>query len=181
MDESQIIDALKSRSLERQVTALDEVARVINSLLSESVRVLAESETPFPIAARLFKFGPPVIPVLEDLLKEQLSENARDHTAALLLELGSRSGVPHLLSLLEQQAQASTMAALALGKARIQEATPRIRLLLEEWNCESDPYTAGTYIRALKSLNALPDSLKESLRERWPAAMKPGLEKLLEQ
>jgi len=141
--------------------------------------LLAESETLYPIAAKIFKFGPLVNPMLEDLLTQPLSGQARDHTATLLLELGSKAGVPHLLSVLENHGQNSPMAALVLGKARIREAAPLVRDLLEGWDCGSDPYTANTFILALKKLNGLDDALKQTLRQKWPIVMKAGLEKLL--
>jgi len=180
MDEAQIIDALRSGDLERQAPALDEALRVVKALISESVRTLADAKAAFPIAAKIFKFGPLVIPMLEDLLKQPMSEDARDHTAALLVELGSTTGVPHLLSLLERRNRDFVMAALVLGKARVQEAAPLIRGVLEQWDCASDPYSATTLVDALKKVDSIPDSLKDSLRQRWPRQMYAGLEELLQ-
>jgi hypothetical protein len=69
MDETQIIDGLRSGNIERQAAALDEAVRVVRTLVSESGRLLAKSEAASPIAAKIFKFGPLVNPILEDLLK----------------------------------------------------------------------------------------------------------------
>jgi hypothetical protein len=180
MDEAQIIEALRSGDLDRRVIALDEAARMTGALMAESIRAFVESEARFPIAARLFKFGPAIIPMLEDLLNQPIVDDARNHTAALLLELGSKAGVPHLLSILENNRHSSPMAALVLGKAGIREAAPFICRVLEKWDCAADPYTAATFVDALKKVDAIPDLLKESLRRKWPATMAPALEKLLE-
>jgi HEAT repeat protein len=160
MDEAQIIDALRSKDI-RLAIGLDEAARITKALTAESIRAFIESETRFPIAARLFKFGPSIIPMLKDLLNQPIDDDdARNHTAALLLELGSKTGVPHLLSILEDNRQSSPMAALVLGKAGIREAGPFIRGVLEKWDCVADPYPAATFVDALKKIDALPDSLK---------------------
>ena len=179
-DEAQIIGALRSGDIEQQALALDEALRVVNALISESVRTLADAETPFPIAAKIFKFGPLVIPMLEDLLRQSMSEDARNHTAALLVELGSTRGVPHLLSLLEHHDRNSVMAALVLGKAHVQEAAPFIRGVLDQGGCAADPYSAATLVEAFKRVDAIPDSLKDSLRQRWPREMRASLEELLQ-
>jgi hypothetical protein len=159
---------------------LDEVLRIVNALIAESVRTLSDTGAPFPIAAKLFKFGQPVVPLLEDLFQQPMSEDARNHTAALLVELGSRKGVPHLLSLLEHHNRDSVMAALVLAKARVQEAAPLIREVLERWDCTDDPYSAATLVDSLKRVGTIPDSLKDSLRRQWPRQMYAGLEKLLQ-
>ena len=52
MDDTQIIDALRSGDLERQAPALDEAPRVARALVPESVRALAGTELR-GIAARL--------------------------------------------------------------------------------------------------------------------------------
>jgi len=181
MDEAQIIEALRSGDLDRQAVALDEAARITEALTAESIRAFVDSEARFPIAARLFKFGPSIIPTLENLLNQPIVEDARDHAATLLLELGSKAGVPHLLSILKDNRQSSPMAALVLGKARIREAAPLIRGVLEKWDCAADPYTAATFVGALKKVDRIPRSLKASLRRRWPTSMKRGLEELLEE
>ena len=109
------------------------------ALMAESIRAFVDAEARFAIAARLFKFGPTIIPMLEDLLSKPIADDARNHAAALLLELGSKAGVPHLLSILEDNRQSSPMAALVLGKAGIREAAPLIRRVLEKWDCATDP------------------------------------------
>lgn len=139
MDEAQIIEALRSGDLDRQAIALDEAARMAEALMAESIRAFVDAEARFAIAARLFKFGPTIIPMLEDLLSKPIADDARNHAAALLLELGSKAGVPHLLSILEDNRQSSPMAALVLGKAGIREAAPLIRRVLEKWDCATDP------------------------------------------
>ena len=157
---------------------------MVNTLMSESVRTLVDTSSPFAVAAKLFNFGLPIVPLLEDLLtqpmRDPMSDSSRNHLAALLVELGSAAGVPHLLSLLKHRNPDSLMAALVLGKARVQEAAPLILRVLQEWDCASDPYSAATLIDALKRLDALPDSLKESIRQRWPIQMQPALEKLFQ-
>jgi hypothetical protein len=150
MTEAQIVDALRSGDVERQARALDEAARIVKKLISESVRALADAEAPFPIAARLHAFGPLIIPRLVELLGQPIKEDTRNHAAALLVELGSTAGVPHLLCLLERHDKNSVMAALVLGKARILEAAPQIRRVLEQWDCGADPYSATTLIDALQ-------------------------------
>ena len=159
--------------------ALDEAARIVRVLMSESIGAFVAAETRFPIADRLLKFGPAIIPLLERLLDQPIDDDARDHTAALLVELGSATGVPHLVSLLEHRSPHSILAAIVLGKARVKEAIPLIRRILDEWDCAVDPYTAATLIGVLKKLDAPTDSLKASLRRRWPMKMKPGLEELM--
>jgi hypothetical protein len=179
MDDAQIIADLRSGNIERQAAALDEAARAVRALLSEAVRTLITAESPFAAASKLIGFGPPIVSVLEDALREPMSENTRNHVAALLVELGSTAGVPHLLSVLEQHNENFVMAALVLGKARVKEAAPLIQEVVERWDYDADPYSAGTLIEALKKLDALPGSLKNALRQRWPRHMNSGLEELL--
>jgi len=158
---------------------LDEAVRIVNPLVSESVNALANATNPFPIAAKLSLFGPMLVPALERLFGEPLSDDTRNHVAALLSELGSDVGVRHLLSLLRRRDQNySVMASLVLGKARVREAAPLIIGVLEEWDCTSDPYSAATLVEALNRLDALPQSLKERIRQQWPSNMRPGLDEI---
>jgi hypothetical protein len=179
MEDVQIIADLRSGDLELQAVAVDEAVRVVKTLMSESVRTLVLADSPFAVASKLLQFGPLIIPMLEDVLEEPMRDDARNHVAALLLELGSAAGVAHLLSLLEHRDQNAVMAALVLGKARVREAAQLIRGVLENWDCASDPYSAATLIDALKRLDAISDSLRESIRQRWPRQMNAELEKLL--
>lgn len=180
MDDAQIIADLRSGNIERQMAALEEGARAIGALLSEAVRTLTTTEAPFAVASRLIGFGPPIVPVLEDALRQPMDESNRNHVAALLVELGSTAGVPHLLSVLEQHDESFVMAALVLGKAGVKQAAPLIREAVEQWDCNADPYSAATLIEALRRLDALPESLKESICHRWPRHMNAMLGELLQ-
>ncbi len=181
MDLAHIINALRSRDLRQQMVALDEAAEVVHALMSESLRTFRDSSDRFPIAQRLYNFGPPIVPMLEELFNQPIDEDARNQSAALLLELGSQAGLQHLMFLLSRRNHGFVMAARALGKAHVKEAAPIIRCALEEWDLDGDPFAAATLVGALKSIGDLPDSLIELLRRRWPTKMRAGLEKLLQE
>jgi HEAT repeat protein len=116
---------------------------------------------------------------LNNCFLKALNQDVRNHTATLLLELGSRAGLPHLFSMLKRPDGAPLMAALVLGKAGIKEAAPMIREVLDKWNCIEDPYGASTLIGALRKLGAVDDGLREAIRTRWPRNMTGSLESLL--
>ena len=65
------------------------------------------------------------------------------------------------------------MAALVLGKAGIREDAPVIRRVLVQW--DSVTVVDGRDVcRPLKKVDAIPDSLKESVQRKRPASMAPA-------
>jgi hypothetical protein len=130
------------------------------------------------MAGQLFMFGRSIVPALQEAFGLELSDDARHFLAALLLELGCRDGVPHLLSVLEKLDEKSPMAAVVLGKAHVSEAAAPVERYLSQWKAGDDYRIAGTFILALKRVGSIPETLKESLRARWPEQQLPGLEGL---
>jgi hypothetical protein len=180
MNESEIIEGLRSRDLGRQVMALGEAGRTIRELMAESVRAFVEAEAPYPMAEGLFKFGPAIIPMLEELLLGSAGQDVKDLAAAILVKLGCRTGASTLLAVLTDRRPWFPMAARILAAADVSDAATRIQNILETLDCAADPYSATTLVEALKRVGTIPDSLKDSLRQRWPRQMRAGLEELLQ-
>jgi hypothetical protein len=179
MTESEIIEALRSGEIQRQMAAMDEAARTIRSLMAESVRAFSEAKDPYTFAERLYKFGPSIIPTLEVLLHGYAEQGVKDLSAAVIVKLGGRTGVSRLLEVIAERRPYFPMTALILAEAQVHEAAFSIQQILEDWDCAADPYSAATMVDALKKLNALGDPLRQSLQHRWPPAMRSGLEKVL--
>lgn len=171
-DLAKLILDLRSGNLSVQASAFERASKSIQTLLSEVVNAFIASDGRFPLAERLVQFGPAIRPLLEDLLKRPLDDEAKTYTAAVLLQLGSRTGVPGLIEILEKGTGLVAPAAIALRKANVIEAKDAIERALRQWDIGADPYIGLTLIDALRSFGSLPEDLKRKLVLECPQAMK---------
>ena len=162
---------LRSGDLGVQASAFERASKVVQSLLSEIVNAFVASDARFPLAERLVQFGPAIRPFLEDLLRKPLDDEAKTYASAVLLQLGSKTGVPELIKILEKGTGLVAPAAIALSNANVIEAKDAIERALRQWDVGADPYIGFTLINALKSFEPLPEDLKRKLVLDCPRAI----------
>ena len=89
-------------------------------------------------------------------------------------QLGSRSGVPVLLSTLEKFFPGAPLGAFYLSKFGIEEAAPILDDILRRWDFPSDPTTSAGLLRSRFRLRQPPpDSLRKLVEgvtdaDLWP-------------
>ncbi len=181
MDLAEIITALRSGDPQLQIPALVQASEIAQTLTSEAVSALFNSTAKVPVAEGLLRFGVIVRPLLEELLTTPADDETKTYAAAVLFDLGSKAGLPHLEFVLESGGKDFLIAANYLAKAHVSEAANAIERILRKWDVRADPYTANALIDDLKQLSRVPDDLKQKLLQEYPVAMKPALVKLLAQ
>ena len=176
-DVHEIFKMLGSDDLLHQISGINAARELIDQIVQRSVQILfsAPKENAFAISDRLFAMGPVVAPELERHLRTGGEPEAMTYAALILMQFGSRAGVPLLLQALREGSGASGAIATQLAAADVAGAGEAITDALKRWPLCKDPYTAVTMISALRTLNAsVPD---EVLRELNLAA--PEIRKLL--
>ncbi len=181
MDLAEIITALRSGDPQFQIPALVQASEIAQILTGEAVSALFHSTAKVPVAEGLLRFGVIVRPLLEELLTRPVDDETKTHAAAVLFDLGSRAGLPHLKFVLESGGKDFLIAANYLAKAHVSEAADAIERTLRKWDVPGDTYTANTLIDALKRLRRVPEDLKQKLLQEYPVAMRPALAKLLDE
>lgn len=163
-----------------QIPALVQASEIAQTLTSEAVSALFNSTAKVPVAEGLLRFGVIVRPLLEELLTTPADDETKTHAAAVLFDLGSKAGLPHLEFVLES-GKDFLIAANYLAKAHVSEAANAIERILRKWDVRADPYTANALIDDLRRLRGVPDDLKQKLMQEYPVAMRPALAKLLDE
>jgi len=181
VDLTKIVTALRSGDPQLQIPALAQASEIARTLTSEAVSALVNATAKVPVAESLLHFGVIVRPLLEELLRTPVDDETKTHAAAVLFELGSRAGLPHLKFVLESGGKDFVIAANYLAKAHVSEAADDIERILRKWDVRTDPYTANALIEDLRRLSRVPEDLKQKLMQEYPVAMRPALAKLLDE
>jgi len=115
------------------------------------------------VAERLYRFGSVAIDLLEELLETSDNSEIKILASMVLLQLGSRGGVPCLLDAIVKDDAYVCMAAMRLAEAGIVEAGDRIvaRLRL----CELDEF--DLIVSLLSALEKLGHEIPKDLRKRF--------------
>src|SRR5579863_8490314 len=123
-----VLARLESDALEEQAAALHEAAAILKEFGRRLVDRFVRSDDRFIIWDRFLRFGPG--PFVIDPLKEVLSHTEdpelRAYSAAALLILGDRTGVPILLEIISSDEIFLYLAAAYLAKAQVDEAGDRM-------------------------------------------------------
>ncbi len=163
LDLTELIAAMQSPDPVTQGPALKEAAHVTRVLASEAVKALVDSSARAAAADQLAVFGS-LQPLLEELIKQDLECETKCYAATLLLHLGSRVGVDHLLNAVRRGEGPTLHIAMWLGKAGVVEGAAAIEAVLSRWDLRADPYGAATLIDALKKLiGKIPDDVRRKI------------------
>jgi hypothetical protein len=175
---SEIFEAIASGDLQLKVSGLNAARESIDQLVQQSVRALFDSppENVFAISDRLFAMGPAVVPELEKWLRRGGETEAMTYAALILIQFGSRSGVPQLLKALAEGHGASGAIATQLADAGITGAAEAIRDALIRLPIgkghPTAPHVAASLILALRKLDApVPAEVVEKLARESPSVM----------
>jgi len=176
-DVSRIVADLQGTDLARQVEALEKffalpTASVSNTdrraVLIAGVKAMEASGNPYPIAERLLRFGEEAVSPLSDLLARNPSPEVTTLAALILVNNGSRLGVPALVAEVERGGDYTIPASFALGNAGFADHVPAIIERLRRWPMPpthefptADDDRALTLLEVLSKLRVpLPDDIR---------------------
>ena len=174
-DVREIIQLLGSDDLLQQISGINAARELVDRIVQRSVQILfnAPKENAFAISDRLFAMGPVVVPELERSLRSGGEPEAITYAALILIQFGSRAGVPQLLQALKESSGASGAIATQLAAAGVAGASEAITDALMHWPLSKDPYTAVTMISALRMLKAsVPSKILHELNLAAPEIRK---------
>jgi len=117
----QELEWLKSANAAEQIPALEAVVELTSYAVQQAVNAL-EGPHPFLVAERLHRFGTVAIPPLEIMLRNTADPETRILAALVLLQLGSRLGVPCLLEGIHTSPNYACLSAKHLAQSGIAEA-----------------------------------------------------------
>lgn len=164
-----VIEDLDSNQVENQIPALEQATKIVNSLAVKAVDALRRGPNRFLVAERLNLLGSVVAPHLEKLLKESDDSETRILAAIVLLQLGSKVGVPCLLDALNKDEEYAGLAAEHLAKVGIKEANYHIINRLRSCKLKQ----VDIVVSLLDALAKLGGILPSDLRERLVASDAP--------
>lgn len=163
-DLERLVKDLDSQKIEKQVLAIEEIAETVELLVIKVVETLDHCNNPLFIAERLCLFGTLAVPPLEKLLKKSKKSNVSILAALALMGLGSKVGVPKLLSSITKSKEYAYLISRHLAREGITEAIEPILNLLRD--CETNKVDEiVTLIEALNQLNTeIPLEIYERLK-----------------
>ena len=153
---------LESGNIEKQMAALEQARDIVKILVEKSVGALENSSDRVFVAERLSSFGSIAIPPLEAVLANSDNSEVKTHASLVLLQLGSKSGVAHLMHEMAQVSDYACLIARHMVRAEIVESREAIVAYLRASNLEK----AGSIICLLRLINREKIELPEDIRER---------------
>src|SRR4051794_31231362 len=132
MNSDAIIQATRSRDPERQLTAIEEATKAINTIVEEVLTAMLVSPRPIFLAERLFMFGSMPRPAIERKFLEVPPGELKVILALSLVQLGSKLGVQELINEIKSSGVNQCLAASALAKCNVREGIPALMIKLEE-------------------------------------------------
>ncbi len=175
MDTEETIKSLQSGDLEKQDSVFKEITTLMATIAEEAVNAMRDSSSPVVVAENIFRVAYTFRPALEKLFSTTPSHELKSISATLLVQMGSRTGVEHLLDTIRKGADYDALAATSLAKAGLQDAVPALIERLESLDpsfCskrENAP-RVNTFLVALKQLGG---KLPAHLRARFTASDVP--------
>jgi hypothetical protein len=109
-----------------QIQALEELSEAVVVLVEKAVDTLKSSPHPFLVAERLNLFGSLVIEPLERLINSDVSSETKILASLVLLQFGSKVGLPYLLEAIVTDHNYACLATGHLVKAGVTEVGDRI-------------------------------------------------------
>lgn len=158
-----LIKDLDSKQRERQILAIEEATRLVETLAIKAVASLQISSNKYLVAERLTAFGSIIIPHLEKLLNESTDLEVQILASLVLLQLNSKTGVPFLLGAIKEDKHYAGLAAQHLAEAEIKDAIEPICDRLRSSNFEE----IDLIVSLLDSLNKLNSKLPSDLLQRF--------------
>ncbi|MFO0852424.1 MAG: hypothetical protein U0871_28265 [Gemmataceae bacterium] len=189
------LSELQSTDSDRQVTVLDRYFRLPIAVVSdadrqavllEAVKALEKSDNPYPIAERLLRFREEAVPAVAELLARNPSPEVTTLAALILVNNGSRLGVPDLVAEVERGGDYLVTASLALANAGFTDHIPAIIERLRQWPMPPDrefPTTEDDVVLSLldvlcKLRVPLPDDIRRKLLDpRGPQFFRSAVER----
>ena len=186
---------LQSSDSDRQVRALDWYFRLPAATISKTerqavllagVKALEISDNPYPIAERLLRFREEAVPCLSELLTRNTSAEVNTLAALILVNNGSRLGVPALVAEVECGGEFISLASHALANAGFTEHVSAIIDWLRRWPMPPDrEFPTGDddlALSLLDVLNRLQMPLPEDIRQKFsepgvPAFFRTAIER----
>lgn len=183
MHTDDIIKSLRSRDLEKQDSAFKEITTLMARVAEESIKAMCESANPVVVAENIFQVAYAFRPPLEKLFSTTSSHELKSISASLLVQMGSRIGIEHLLHTIRTGTDYDLLAATSLAKVGVEDAIPALIERLE--NLQSAFYSKrenapmiNTFLSALVKLGG---KLPAHLRERFTAPdVPPDLSRFIE-
>jgi hypothetical protein len=160
-----IIERLGSNDPAEQGTAMTDARTAFDAVADAAVSALERGPNRFIIAERLHPLGSILVPRLEKVVQQANAEEARILASLVLLQLGSKLGVPVLLQAVEHNWSYAGLSAAHLARAKVIDAAPIIISRLWATPLEEVDLCVRL-IDALKGLGvALPPDLDSKLRQ----------------
>jgi len=167
MNPSEDIKSLKSGDIQKQISALEDLREFLLMAVAEALKALKATNNPLLLAEKIYHFGSIAQQPLEQMFLETSGEELKIILAALLVQLGSKTGIQTLFNAIKNGNEYQHLAVTSLAKANIREACPYIIETLEHLDRsfymrrENAPFI-NTFLIALERLDCqLPAHLKE--------------------
>jgi hypothetical protein len=164
---------IETTELTKRISALDEIAALVESAAEIAVSSLEHNEGQLFIAERIYKLGTVAVKYLETLYRETKNPETKKFCALTLLQFGSTVGVEYLLAIMETDKDACLIAKI-LAKTGIEQAAQKVVSILGQTD-HLDLNTTICFLDALNQLNTkVPDTLKaefiENIKQRIMAS-----------
>lgn len=175
MNAEEIIKALRSGNLERQDSAFRETTEFMATIAQEAVKAMRDSSKPVVVAENIFRVAHTLRQALESLFSTTPSQELKSISATLLVQMGSRIGVDHLIDALRTGADYDALAATSLAKAGLPDAIPALIERLERFDSTfcSKRENAPRINTFLVALDQLGGKLPAHLKARFTASNVP--------
>ena len=183
MNTDNIVKSLQSGDPVKQDSAFKEMITFMDGFAEEAVTTMCKSTSPVVVAENILRVAHAFRPPLEKLFSTTSSHELRSISASLLLQMGSRIGVEHLLHTLRTGADYDTVASTSLAKAGIKDAIPALIERLERFQPAfyTEKENAPMVHNFLAALKQLGGNLPAHLKERFTAPdVPPDLSRFIE-
>lgn len=153
-----------------------------SAVLDAGVNAMEVSSNPFLIAQRLARFGEAAISPLSSLLARNPSSEVTIVTALLLVNNGSRLGVPVLVAEVERGGGFIATASLAMANAGFTDHVPAVIERLRRWSVPIDrkfPTTDDEVVLCLlEAIDTLRVPLPDDIRRKFADPQAPEFYRL---
>ncbi len=160
-----LIENLDSQQIEKQIPAIEETAKIIETLAQKAVAALENSPNRFLVAERLNRFGSIITPHLEQLLEKSKNSEVKILAALVLLQQNSKVGIPILLNAIGCDREYAGLSAQHLATAGIKDAIKPTCDRLRNSNLKE----IDLIVSLLDSLKKLDTKLPQDLLKRFSA------------
>lgn len=163
------IDRLKKGNISEQTSSLSELMEFSILMIEQALKELKTSKAPALLAEKIFDFGTLAVKSIEKAFADDSPREIREILAALLVQLGSKTGINLLLDTAKRPGENQLLAVISLAKANIQESYDAIVEGLRNYGPEfymkrQNAPLVQTFLTALQDLkHPLPKDLKDNL------------------